>query len=177
VALPVFVGPPPPPRALVVDDSDIARRFLTSRLLPWGVRSDTAVTSAQVVDMLAQRSYDLIFLDIELGPESELDGLALCRHIKRSALAISATVIVVSAHHSEVDRARGSLAGCDVYLGKPVKEAELAGLLRRQGLVPPEGLTARPALAPAPAPVAQPLPAPAPVQVAAAAGAPKASPA
>jgi DNA-binding response OmpR family regulator len=129
----------------VVDDSDIARRFLTTRLLPWGVRSDTAVTSAQVVDLLAQRNYDLIFLDIELGPESELDGLALCRHIKRSALAISATVIVVSAHHSEVDRARGALAGCDVYLGKPIKEAELAALLRRQGLVPPESLGAKPA--------------------------------
>ncbi len=147
---PVFVGPPAPPRALVVDDSDIARRFLTSRLLPWGVRSDAAVTSAQVIDLLAQRNYDLIFLDIELGPESELDGLALCRHIKRSALAISATVIVVSAHHSEVDRARGSLAGCDAYLGKPIKEAELAALLRRQGLVAPEGLGAKPTAVPAP---------------------------
>jgi CheY-like chemotaxis protein len=178
-APPVFVGPPPPPRALVVDDSDIARRFLTSRLLPWGVRSDTAVTSAQVVDMLAQHSYDLIFLDIELGPDSELDGLALCRHIKRSALAISAAVIVVSAHHSEVDRARGSLAGCDVYLGKPVKEAELAALLRRQGLVPPEGLTAKTALVPVSAPVSTPVmsPAPAPLPVAAATNAPKASPA
>ncbi len=145
---PVFVGPPAPPRALVVDDSDIARRFLTSRLLPWGVRSDAAATSAQVLEMLAQRNYGLIFLDIELGPESELDGLALCRQIKRSALAIDATVIVVSAHHSEVDRARGSLAGCDAYLGKPIHEAELAALLRRQGLLPPESLGVKPPAAP-----------------------------
>ena len=148
---PVFVGPPDPPRALVVDDSDIARRFLTTRLMPWGVRSETAATSDQVVELLAQRSYDLIFLDIELGPDSELDGLALCRHIKRSALAINATVIVVSAHHSEVDRARGALAGCDVYLGKPIKEAELAVLLRRQGLVAPEGLQVKPPAVPVPA--------------------------
>jgi DNA-binding response OmpR family regulator len=145
----------------VVDDSDIARRFLTTRLLPWGVRSDPAVTSAQVIELLAQRSYDLIFLDIELGPESELDGLALCRHIKRSALAISATVIVVSAHHSEVDRARGSLAGCDVYLGKPIKEAELAALLRRQGLVPPESLLTKPPAAPAAPTAAAAAPSPA----------------
>jgi CheY-like chemotaxis protein len=184
-APPVFVGPPAPPRALVVDDSDIARRFLTSRLLPWGVRSDTAVTSAQVIELLAQRSYDLIFLDVELGLASELNGLALCRHIKRSALAISATVIVVSAHHTEVDRARGSLAGCDVYLGKPIKEAELAALLRRHGLVPPEGLGAKPALAPAAAPVTAPVPVPVPVPAqvpmplpaAAVIPAPKASPA
>jgi twitching motility two-component system response regulator PilG len=112
------------------------------------VRCDTATTSAQVVDLLAERNYDLIFLDIELGPDSELDGLALCRHIKRSALAIDATVAVVSAHHSEVDRARGALAGCDVYLGKPIKDAELATLLRRLRLQPPEGWPGKPAAAP-----------------------------
>jgi CheY-like chemotaxis protein len=150
-APPPFVGPPPPPRALVVDDSDIARRFLTTRLQPWGLRCDTAATSAQAVEWLARCSYQLVFLDVELGPDSELDGLALCRHIQRSALAIDATVVMVSAHHTEVDRARGALAGCDLYLGKPVKEAELATLLRRQRLVPPEGLAARPVLPPAPA--------------------------
>ncbi len=140
---PDFVGPPAPPRALVVDDSDIARRFLTTRLLPWGVRSDGAATSDRVLELLDLHSYDLIFLDIELGPDSALDGLALCRQIKRSALAIDATVIVVSAHHAAVDRARGALAGCDAYLGKPIKEAELSALLRRQRLVQPDGLLAK----------------------------------
>ena len=180
-APPMFVGPPAPPRALVVDDSDIARRFLTGRLLPWGLRSDTASTSAQVIELLAQRSYEVIFLDVELGPDSEMDGLALSCLIKRSALAISASVIVVSAHNSEVDRARGSLAGCDGYLGKPIKEAELAMLLRRQGLRPPEGLAALAAPTAAPAAVAAvaavvaaaaPTAAPTPAPTAAAAAAP-----
>jgi CheY-like chemotaxis protein len=126
----------------VVDDSDIARRYLITRLQPWGLRSDIATTSAEVLELLARCSYELIFLDIELGPASELDGLALCRTIKRSALAIEATVVLVSAHHSEVDRARGALAGCDVYLGKPIKDAELAVLLRRHRLVLPEGWSA-----------------------------------
>jgi CheY-like chemotaxis protein len=144
---PRFIGPPAPPRALVVDDSDIARRFLVSRLQPWGVRSDTAATSDQVVALLERHNYELIFLDIELGPDSELDGLALCRLIKRSALAIDATVVVVSAHHSEIDRARGALAGCDVYLGKPIQDTELATLLRRQRLVQPANWSAPPAVA------------------------------
>ncbi len=150
-ASPPFIGPPAPLRALLVDDSDIARRYLSIRLSPWGVRTDTARTSAEAVDRLAQASYRLIFLDVELGPDSELDGLALCRHIKRSALAIDATVVMVSAHHAEVDRARGALAGCDGYIGKPVKDAELATLLRRQGLLPPEAPSAG-SVASAPAP-------------------------
>jgi CheY-like chemotaxis protein len=138
-----FVGPPSPPRALLVDDSNIALRFLASRLVPWCVRADTVSTSGQALSRLAERGYDFIFLDLELGAGSELDGLALCRHIKRSELAIDATVVMVSAHHSEIDRARGALAGCDAYLGKPLKESELAAVLRRQGLQPPEGAQTR----------------------------------
>jgi len=134
-----FFGPPLPPSALLVDDSKIALRFLAAKLEPWCMRCDTAATSHEALDKLDQRAYDFIFLDLELGPDSELDGLALCRQIKRSELAMNATVVIVSAHHSEIDRARGSLAGCDGYLSKPLADAELASLLRRQGLVPPTG--------------------------------------
>jgi CheY-like chemotaxis protein len=137
VRAPALVGPPPPPRALLVDDSRLALRFLASRLTPWCVRVDTAGSSGEALELLAQRAYDFVFLDLELGAGSELDGLGLCRQIKRNELALSALVVMVSAHHSEVDRARGALAGCDGYLSKPLNEGELATLLRRQGLVAP----------------------------------------
>ena len=133
----VFVGPPPPPRALLVDDSAIALRFLDSRLKPWCLRTDLVVTSQAALERLAERSYELIFLDVELGPGSELDGLTLCQKIKHSAAAVNSVVVIVSAHHSQTDRARGALAGCDHYLPKPIKESDLAKLLQRQGLTPP----------------------------------------
>lgn len=141
----VFVGPPPPPRALLVDDSAIALRFLDTRLKPWGLRTDLVTTSQLALERLAQRSYELIFLDVELGPASELDGLTLCQQIKHSAAAVSSVVVIVSAHHSQTNRARGALAGCDHYLPKPIKEADLAKLLKRQGLT---------LLAPSPRPAA-----------------------
>ena len=146
----VFVGPPPPPRALLVDDSAIALRFLESRLKPWGLRTDLVGNSQLALERLAQRSYDLVFLDLELGPASELDGLALCRQIKLSAAAVNSVLVMVSAHHSEIDRARGALAGCDAYLAKPLKESDLARLLKRQGLTPPPPPRPAPALAAAP---------------------------
>ena len=144
LAAPELIGPPPPPRALLVDDSPIALRFLETRLKPWGLRTDRVNTSAQALQQLAERSYDLVFLDLELGPDSELDGLALCRQIKRTAAALNATLVMVSAHHSEVDRARGSLAGCDAYLSKPLKDTDLTQLLRRQGLPQPRPDAQRP---------------------------------
>ena len=131
---PAAPPPRPTPRALLVDDSALALRFLHTRLLPWGLEVDEADGSARAIEMLAQRPYDLVFLDVELGEASALDGLALCQHIKQSAAIVNAAVVLVSAHHSELDRVRGALAGCDAYLGKPLDEVELARVLVRQGL-------------------------------------------
>jgi DNA-binding response OmpR family regulator len=109
------------------------------------LRIDTAPDSVQALQQLSQRRYDLVFLDLELGAESEMDGLALCHHIKREGLAPDASVVMVSAHHSEIDRARGALAGCDGYLAKPLKGGELAALLRRHRLSLSAGGSAEPA--------------------------------
>ena len=63
--------------------------------------------------------------------------LALCHHIKRHQdmeSALTSAVFIVSAHHSEIDRVRGTLAGCDGYPGKPLDNAELSRLMLRHGL-------------------------------------------
>ncbi|HEY6352943.1 MAG TPA: response regulator, partial [Burkholderiaceae bacterium] len=73
---------------------------------------------------LEQHDFNYVFLDVELGPGSRLDGLALCRHIKRRTKR-PPVVAMVSAHASQTDRVRGSLAGCDAYLGKPLQPSDL----------------------------------------------------
>jgi CheY-like chemotaxis protein len=122
------------PRALLVDDSDIALRFLESRLKPWGLALERAGSSERALERLAAAHYEFVFLDVELGDASPMDGLALCQHIKRRQAASGVAVFLVSAHQSQLDRARGNLAGCDGYLGKPLQEAELERLLKRHGL-------------------------------------------
>ncbi len=141
VADPIAAPPPTPPReplrTLLVDDSDLALRYLQSRLAPWALRIDRATTDAQALARLNRQDYDLVFLDVELGPNSDIDGLALCQHIKRRPAAGSAAhamVVLVSAHASELDRVRGSLAGCDAYLPKPLDATELPRLMQRLGV-------------------------------------------
>lgn len=131
-----------PPCALIVDDSAVALRFLASRLEPWGLTMDCVVNSMQALECIAERDYDFIFLDVELGAGSDLDGLALCQRIKREHPLSTATLVIVSAHHRELDRVRGSLAGCDAYLAKPLQAVELARLLARRGLKPPPAAAA-----------------------------------
>jgi CheY-like chemotaxis protein len=133
---PPAAAPPPPPTALLVDDSDIARRFLELRLSAWGLVCEQAATGDEALALLARKSYDWVFLDLELGEASEHDGLGLAQKIKREqATRVPPTqVVMVTAHQGELDRVRGTLAGCDAFLGKPLDDGELARVLERQGL-------------------------------------------
>lgn len=123
--------------ALVVDDSEIARHVLRGRLERWGLQVECAASSGQAITWLFRRRFDFLFLDVELGSHSQLDGLGLCQLIRRKhppSAGAPSMVVMVSSHHDQIDRVRGTLAGCDAYLGKPLDDADLARLLQRQGL-------------------------------------------
>ena len=110
--------------ALLVDDSEIALKFLELKLGELGLRSRGVTDSDAALAQLARHDFNYVFLDVELGPGSKLDGLALCRHIKRRTQR-PPVVAMVSAHAPQTDRVRGRLAGCDAYLGKPLQPKDL----------------------------------------------------
>lgn len=130
----------PPTAALVVDDSEIALRFLQRQLNTIGLRTETASNSKQALQLLAQQRFDVVFLDVDLGPMSEMDGLALCQQLKSAPRApgtgLAPKVLMVSAHNSPTDRVRGTFAGCDAYLAKPLEDELLRRQLRQLGLLP-----------------------------------------
>ncbi len=137
-------APPPLPsqgeargRALVVDDSEIALRALERQLQARGVRAQRSTHSTQALEALARETFDFVLIDVDLGDGSELDGLGLCRHIKRQhhhPAGRPPVVLIVSAHAAPVDQVRGTLAGCDAYLAKPLDDAALRQALLRHGL-------------------------------------------
>ena len=110
--------------ALLVDDSEIALKFLELKLGELGLRSRGVTDSDAALAQMERHDFNYVFLDVELGPGSKLDGLALCRHIKRRTKR-PPVVAMVSAHATQTDRVRGSLAGCDAYLGKPLQPSDL----------------------------------------------------
>ncbi len=130
----------PPTAALVVDDSEIALRYLQRQLNAIGLRTETASNSKQALQLLAQQRFDVVFLDVDLGPMSEMDGLALCQQLKVTPRApgtgLAPKVLMVSAHNSPTDRVRGTFAGCDAYLAKPLEDELLRRQLRQLGLLP-----------------------------------------
>ena len=124
-----------PTSVLLVDSSDAALHALERQLQALGLRTETAPSSQRALELLALQKYDLVFVDVELGPHSELDGLALCQHLKHSrqppGAAGAPKVVMVAAQASATDRVRGSFAGCDAYLVKPFDDDVLRRALRQ----------------------------------------------
>ncbi len=124
------------PRVLLVDDSEIALQFLRRQLEPYGLQFDLARHSDRALDLLGQRAYDMVFLDIDLGDDSRVDGLTLCHQIcKRLPAPVgrAPVVVMVSAFHDPVHRVRGTLAGAAACLGKPLDGLALDRLMQQQG--------------------------------------------
>ncbi|HOB95787.1 MAG TPA: response regulator [Aquabacterium sp.] len=130
------------PRALLVDDSEVALHFLKRQLQAYTIECDMARNSTRALELLARHDYGLVFIDVDLGPDSVDDGLALCHQIRYRLHPPGGRlplVVVVSAFHDPVDQVRGTLAGAEGYLGKPLDLPALDRLLGRQGLYRPLG--------------------------------------
>jgi CheY-like chemotaxis protein len=127
-----------PVSALLVDDSEVGLHSLERQLQDLGLRTETAADSQHALELMARQHFDVIFLDVDLGQNSELDGLALCQRIKgqhrRSVAGDGPAVVMVSTHAATTDRVRGSFAGCDAYLSKPIDDDALRRSLRTLGM-------------------------------------------
>lgn len=139
-----LLQPQIPTRVLLVDDSEVALHFLRRQLEAYGLDVDLARHSDRALDLLTHQAYGIVFLDVDLGEHSRSDGLTLCHQIRHRLLHPGGKppmVVMVSAFHDPVDQVRGTLAGAEAYLGKPLDGVALDRLLQRQGFHrrPPQG--------------------------------------
>lgn len=133
-----------PLSALLVDGNEASLRAFESQLTGLGFRTETAPSSQRALELLAQAAFDVVFLELELDPQSRLDGLSLCQLIKRGRGSGEAgpVLVVASRQSTPTDRVRATFAGCDAHLTKPLDDATLRRGLRRLGLRPAGGADA-----------------------------------
>lgn len=105
-------------RILVVDDessiTDMVRMFLSKN----GYSCDTASDGGEAAELIEQKRYDLILLDIMLPV---IDGYDLIEYIKQ----YNTPVIFITAKASVENRVRGLRLGAEDYIIKPFDLEEL----------------------------------------------------
>jgi CheY-like chemotaxis protein len=120
---------PPMDHILVVDDSDIALRFMTNNLQRFGFQVHLSRSGQDAIERVSKRHFEFVFLDVMM---EGLDGFQTCKAIKRSTYLDSRpppTVVMLTSRGTMVDKMRGTMAGCDAYLTKPLIEVELLKII------------------------------------------------
>ena len=110
---------------LIEDDGDIAEA-ISYQLEKAGLQVKVAKTGEEGLEQ-ARRGVDLVLLDLNLPG---MDGLEVCRMIRRQTATAHVPIIIVSARADEVDRVLGLEMGADDYVVKPFSLKELAARAR-----------------------------------------------
>jgi CheY-like chemotaxis protein len=115
-------------RVLVVDDSDVALKFMQNRLRQFGYEGQLARSGEEALALVAGGDFKFVFMDVMM---SGLDGYQTCKAIKQNKARKSAAPVVVmlTSRGGTIDKIRGSMAGCDAYLTKPLNEKHLITIL------------------------------------------------
>ena len=117
------------PRILVVDDEQDALELIDYNLQAAGYRVITAVDGSEAVRKARATMPDLIVLDLMLP---ELDGLEVCKILRRDSATGSIPIIMLTAKASEIDRVLGLELGADDYVTKPFSPRELVLRIKNQ---------------------------------------------
>jgi len=112
-------------RILIVEDDENLRLGLCDNLEDEGYAVVATATVAAARRALAERTFDLILLDIML-PDG--DGYSLCRLLR--AEGVASRVLMLTARTLEDDLVQGFDAGADDYLAKPYRLRELLARVR-----------------------------------------------
>ena len=112
---------------LVEDDPEsrlVAERVLGKAGMPYAV----ATGGEQALAMLSQRRPDVILMDLSMP---NIDGWEITRRVRRDPGLAATSIIAVTAHAMTGDRERAMLAGCDDYVTKPYRPADLLAAIER----------------------------------------------
>jgi twitching motility two-component system response regulator PilG len=113
---------------LAVDDSPLMRTFLQNKLQPYGISPEFASSGEEALFKISKQHFDMIFLDVMLPG---MDGYDVCKMIKKNKDNHLMKVVMLTSKDKTFDKIRGTMAGCDGYLTKPVDELKLRAIIER----------------------------------------------
>jgi len=124
---------------MIEDDARLAE-MVGEYLAPLGIEVTARPDAGTGLELLRQREFDAIILDVMLP---DFDGFEVCRRVRAES---DIPILMLTARGDELDRIVGLELGADDYLPKPFNPREmlarLRAILRRRGAPQAEASTA-----------------------------------
>ena len=119
---------------LIVEDEIEIAELIQFHIEREGMHATIVQSGKLAIDLIRRQKPDLVILDLMLP---DLDGLEVCRRMKRSDETRSIPIVMVTAKGEESDIVAGIELGAEDYVTKPfspkVLMARIRNVLRRHG--------------------------------------------
>src|SRR5262245_11265995 len=102
---------------LIVDDSEKICDLLSRRFKEHGYSTSTAENGKKALELIAERNFDLILLDIEMPG---MGGLEVLKALRQTRTPTEVPVIMISANHRNADVVEALSLGANDYATKPL---------------------------------------------------------
>jgi two-component system phosphate regulon response regulator PhoB len=109
-------------KILIVDDEPEAVELVEFNLKQAGYEVASAVDGAEALKKTRVLLPSLVVLDVMMP---EMDGLEVCKILRRDPATANIPIIMLTAKAAEIDRVLGLELGADDYLTKPFSPREL----------------------------------------------------
>jgi phosphate regulon transcriptional regulator PhoB len=114
-------------KILIVDDEKDIVKMLDYNFKKEGFRTISAYDGEDALDLAARERPDLIILDLMLPG---LDGLEVCKSLKKADKTALIPIIMLTAKTKEADKIVGLELGADDYMTKPFSPRELVARVK-----------------------------------------------
>jgi two-component system phosphate regulon response regulator PhoB len=129
----------PKEKILIVEDEEDILELVSYNIMKEGYRIDGVMSGEDALRKVKTESYNLIVLDLMLPG---VDGLDVCKMLKRDPATADLPVIMLTAKGEEADIVVGLELGADDYITKPfsprILVARIKAVLRRRQQPEPE---------------------------------------
>lgn len=109
---------------LVVDDERLIAKGIRFYLEQDGMNVTCAYDGAEALEIVKEKDFDLILLDIMLP---KMNGMEVCRTIREF---YDTPIIILSAKNNDMDKIMGLEMGADDYITKPFNIVEVKARMR-----------------------------------------------
>ena len=110
---------------LIVDDDEAVLTMLYKVIRSNGIEADTVASGEEALERTAQRTYDLILLDVNL---MGMDGFQVVQTLRQRG--VRTPIIIVSGRKEDYDTLYGLDIGADDYVTKPFNPVTLGATVQ-----------------------------------------------
>ena len=115
-------------RALVVEDNLINQRLIKILLQEYNIEVLSAINGLEAVDMTQKKSFDIVFMDIDMP---QMNGIVATKLIKEKKEHTNLPIVALTAMAMEGDKEMLLREGLDDYLSKPLTREKLEYILEK----------------------------------------------